>query len=584
MRLFKKFTLTEWFVCLLIVGVCFSPQIAKALEFQVDKNAAFNFTAPIINATNTSIFSVGNNNTAFYIHSNDNTTFAAANTNITHISGGVYLWQLNASEMNHDRIGVYYNGTGALQQYFVINTILKENQDTGIAYIDTEVASVLEDTGTTLPATLGGLTNVTLAATQTGVTIPTVTTLTGHTAQTGDAYAIVNNAAYGNAALKTSLGNGSVVSASVTGAVGSVTGNVSAVTGAVGSISGITFPGNFSAMNITSDGNVTTAASGGLTAQNVWEYGNRTLTSAGAGGATAQEVWEYGGSRNVTVTGGTVTSVTNPVGISAGNITAATFAAGAIDASAIAANAITSSEIADDAIDAGAIAASAIGASEIATGAIDADAIATDAIGAAEVAADAGTEIGTAAWATTTRQLTGTQAFNLTGNITGSVSGSVGSVTGAVGSVTGAVGSVTGAVGSVTGNVGGNVSYVTNPVVASSVTGNVTVTNCDVATSTRGTSNLTATDNIGINWADVTGQTTAVNLTNTEIKAGTSGATAQQVWEYNTTAINTTGLAGTRLNAAGSSGDPWSTELPGSYTGSQAGYYLQELIKKSRGR
>lgn len=47
--------------------------------------------------------------------------------------------------------------------------------------------------------------------------------------------------------------------------------------------------------------------------------------------------------------------------------------------------------------------------------------------------------------------------FNLTGSITGNLSGSVGSVTGAVGSVTGAVGSVTGAVGSVTGNVGGNV-------------------------------------------------------------------------------------------------------------------------------
>jgi hypothetical protein len=54
---------------------------------------------------------------------------------------------------------------------------------------------------------------------------------------------------------------------------------------------------------------------------------------------------------------------------------------------------------------------------------------------------------------------------DITGNVTGNLSGSVGSVTGAVGSVTGAVGSVTGNVGgnvvgsvaSVTGNVGGNV-------------------------------------------------------------------------------------------------------------------------------
>lgn len=46
------------------------------------------------------------------------------------------------------------------------------------------------------------------------------------------------------------------------------------------------------------------------------------------------------------------------------------------------------------------------------------------------------------------------QTMNIIGNITGNLSGSVGSVTGAVGSVTGAVGSVTGAVG---GNVNGNV-------------------------------------------------------------------------------------------------------------------------------
>jgi hypothetical protein len=42
--------------------------------------------------------------------------------------------------------------------------------------------------------------------------------------------------------------------------------------------------------------------------------------------------------------------------------------------------------------------------------------------------------------------LSGTQAFNVTGNITGNLSGSVGSVTGSVGSVTG---SVTGSVGSI---------------------------------------------------------------------------------------------------------------------------------------
>lgn len=71
---------------------------------------------------------------------------------------------------------------------------------------------------------------------------------------------------------------------------------------------------------------------------------------------------------------------------------------------------------------------------------------------------------------------TGTQTFNMTGSITGNLSGSVGSVTGAVGSVTGNVGgNVVGSVASVTGNVGGNVvgsvASVTGAV--GSVTGNL---------------------------------------------------------------------------------------------------------------
>ena len=53
------------------------------------------------------------------------------------------------------------------------------------------------------------------------------------------------------------------------------------------------------------------------------------------------------------------------------------------------------------------------------------------------------------------------QTMNITGDITGNLSGSVGSVTGAVGSVTGAVGSVTGNVGgNVTGSVGSVVAVV----------------------------------------------------------------------------------------------------------------------------
>lgn len=76
----------------------------------------------------------------------------------------------------------------------------------------------------------------------------TLTTYTGNTVQTGDAFARIGANGAGLTA---------VVAASVTGAVGNVT-------GAVGSISGITFPTNFSALSITAGGAVLLSASGSV--------------------------------------------------------------------------------------------------------------------------------------------------------------------------------------------------------------------------------------------------------------------------------------------------------------------------------
>lgn len=96
---------------------------------------------------------------------------------------------------------------------------------------------------------------------------------------------------------------------------------------------------------------------------------------------------------------------------------------------------------------------------------------------------------------------------NQTSNITGNLSGSVGSVTGAVGSVTGNVGgNVTGSVGSVTG------------------------------------------------------------LTPSTI--------ADQVWDEILSGHAGVGSAGAALAAAGGSGDPWSTALPGAYGAGTAGYLV----------
>jgi hypothetical protein len=142
-----------------------------------------------------------------------------------------------------------------------------------------------------------------------------------------------------------------------------------------------------------------------------------TAPASGSGGSlTAGDVWAYSGGRTVTGVSGSVTgsvaSVTGAVGSVTGNVggnvtgSVGSIATGGITAASIATDAITSAKIANDAIGATEIADGAIDAATFASGAITAAAIATDAIGAAELASDAGTEIGTATWATTTRALT----------------------------------------------------------------------------------------------------------------------------------------------------------------------------------
>ena len=137
--------------------------------------------------------------------------------------------------------------------------------------------------------------------------------------------------------------------------------------------------------------------------------------------------------------------------MAAGSVTAAAVATGAIDADAIA----------DGAIDAGAIATGAITAAKFAAGAIDAAAIATNAIDADALAADAGTEIGTAVWATAARTLTSSldpTAATIADAVWDEArSGHTTSGTFGQG-VASVQGNVTGSVASVSGNVGGSVN------------------------------------------------------------------------------------------------------------------------------
>jgi len=142
----------------------------------------------------------------------------------------------------------------------------------------------------------------------------------------------------------------------------------------------------------------------------------------------------------------------------------------------------------------------------------------------------------------------------LTANITGNLSGSVGSVTGAVGSVTGAVGSVTGAVGSVTGAVG---SVAAGGIAAASFAAD-------------------AISAAAVSAAAVTKIQTGL-ATPTNISAGTittvSGNVTGSVGSVVGAVGSVTGLTASNLDATVSSRAPSSTALStATWTAARAGY------------
>ena len=213
----------------------------------------------------------------------------------------------------------------------------------------------------------------------------------------------------------------------------------------------------------------------------------RLPAALGANGNMKADVRDYNGTAGTFSSGRPEVNTSHAAGTAwgSGAITAASIAADAITAAKVASD--VSAEIADavwDEARAGHVAAGSFGegvvTNSIANGAITAAAIATDAIDADALAADAGTEIGTAVWATAARTLTA--ATNLTstgGSVPITAGGLVSADVTAISTDTAAAdnleaaadgtgynlgggsvvaASVTGAVGSVTGNVGGNVT------------------------------------------------------------------------------------------------------------------------------
>jgi hypothetical protein len=181
----------------------------------------------------------------------------------------------------------------------------------------------------------------------------------------------------------------------------------------------------------------------------------------------------------------------------------------------------------------------------------------------------AGTNAATAVTTSFTTTFTG----NLTGSV-GSVTGAVGSVTGNVGgNVTGSVGSVVGAVGSVTGNVGGNVAGSVGSVTGN-VGGNVVGSVGSLTGFTVDGSGLTS-----IPWNASWDAEVQSEVNDGLVAFWTSPATlVDLVWDELLSGHTVSGSTGEALAAAGTAGDPWTTSLPGSYTGDQAGKILADIL------
>lgn len=82
-------------------------------------------------------------------------------------------------------------------------------------------------------------------------------------------------------------------------------------------------------------------------------------------------------------------------------------------------------------------------------------------------------------------------------------------------------------------------------------------------------------------WDEATSGHTTAGTTGKAVADAATGASpsaiADAVWDEVLSGHLTAGTTGNALNAAGSAGDPWSTTLPGAYTGSQAGALLDNI-------
>ena len=297
---------------------------------------------------------------------------------------------------------------------------------TGMIVLPVTVQLVAYDPESALatPTNITAATGVVLAGvTHTGAVIPTVTTLTGHTAQTGDSFARIGATGSGLTSLASQASVNTIDDfldtevAAILAAVDTEIGDIktktdflpSATAGAAG---GVFIAGSNAATSITTAltaniiGNVTGNVSGsvgsvtGAVASVTGNVGGNVVGSVASVTARVTANTDQLAGQTVTAAAGVTfpSSVASPTNITAGTITTVTNLTNAPTAGDFTATmkasigtAVAASAVASVTGNVGGNVTGSVGS--VASGGITATSIAADAIGASELAADAVTEI-----------------------------------------------------------------------------------------------------------------------------------------------------------------------------------------------
>jgi len=266
-------------ISILLIGI-YAHQ-AQAIEIVRQKNVATYITFPIVDADGDIVTGATGLDSEIDTFADGTAPdgFTDCTNEATEVgSTGIYYLSLTQSEMNADYIYIQTktSTSGAKTQHILIRTTVGDPLN----------ASTTDD---------GGTINVTTGK------IDEVSTLTGNTAQTGDAYAIVNNGTYGNSALNTILTSTGVKLSSGTGA-----GQISLSSGLVSlaaSQPGVTIGTVTNLTNAPSDSSGVTTLLSRLSATRAGYLDNLTYLDAAVSSRLA--------AANITLSSGKVTVGTN---------------------------------------------------------------------------------------------------------------------------------------------------------------------------------------------------------------------------------------------------------------------------------